>query len=207
MYTSVALCGILSLTTHSLSISVACGCLSFLALSTSRKRSLSRPSASPSLSEISVWCSNGNSFFSFSASWWKQTTARVISSKKTKQKTIYLKCTSLCLSFSVCSRVLTTASISSDRRMSFSTWSAFFCIWAISKAKLLAWFLQGEEKHHRWSHNHQIRSLINDNHFSVPPHSLKSSSAESNIGVYFWTHFSSFVYELKSIEMLQDNRV
>lgn len=43
-------------------------------------------------------------------------------------------------------RILTTASRSSDRRMSFSTWSAFFCIWGIRKARLLAWFLQGGEE-------------------------------------------------------------
>lgn len=42
--------------------------------------------------------------------------------------------------------LLTTASNSSDRRMSFSTRSAFDCIWAISKARLLAWFLQGGGK-------------------------------------------------------------
>lgn len=54
--------------THSFSISLACGCFSFLALSRSKNRSLSRPSASPSLSEIIVWCWNGSSFLSFSAS-------------------------------------------------------------------------------------------------------------------------------------------
>lgn len=68
-------------------------------------------------------------------------------------KAMCQQCISLCLSFSVCLCVLTTASISSDWRMSFSTRSAFVCIWAISKAKLPAWFLQGEEKS-------QIRVLI-----------------------------------------------
>lgn len=68
-------------------------------------------------------------------------------------KAMCQQCISLCLSFSVCLCALTTASISSDWRMSFSTRSAFVCIWAISKAKLPAWFLQGEEKS-------QIRVLI-----------------------------------------------
>lgn len=62
--------------------------------------------------------------------------------------------------------VLTTASISSDRRMSFSTWSAFDCIWAISKARLLAWFLQGEGRVPDES-TAGIRLLMTK-HFSVP---------------------------------------
>ena len=59
--------------------------------------------------------------------------------------------TSLCYR-SVC--VLTTASSSSDRRMSFSTVSAFFCIWAISKAKLLV-FILAEGGGHRLNHRKQ----------------------------------------------------
>ena len=68
---------IFPLRTHSLSISEDWGCPSFLALSTSRKRSFSRPSASPSFSEISSWYFKGSSFFSFSASWWQETTGRL----------------------------------------------------------------------------------------------------------------------------------
>lgn len=59
---------------HSLSISEVCGWLSFLALVTSRNRSISSPSARPSFSVISVWCWKGRSFFSFSLSWWGEGT-------------------------------------------------------------------------------------------------------------------------------------
>lgn len=87
-------------------------------------------------------------------------------------KAMYQQWMSLCLSFSVCLCVLTTASISSDWRMSFSTRSAFVCIWAISKAKFPAWFLQGVKKA-------QIRLLVNDTSLfpNMSPHSLGSSSA------------------------------
>lgn len=121
--------------THSFSISLACGCFSFLALSRSKNRSLSRPSASPSLSEIIVWCWNGSSFLSFSASCRKRMKGEQVNFDICQwskwQSVIY------CLFF------LTTARSSSARKTSFSTWSAFFCIWAISKARLLVLVLWG----------------------------------------------------------------
>lgn len=57
-------------------------------------------------------------------------------------------------------RVLTTSSSSSARRMFFSTWSAFVCIWAINKAKLLGEDLQewgeGVRKGDRLNHKHWL---------------------------------------------------
>lgn len=63
---------LLSRTTHSLSISLACGCLSFLAVSTSKKRFFSRLSASPRVSQSSFWCFKVTSLRSFSPSWWEK---------------------------------------------------------------------------------------------------------------------------------------
>lgn len=119
--------------THSFSISPAWGCFIFLALSISRNRSFRSPSARPKRSAVSFWCCNFLLFFLLSESWAKGAgifICYIHMAYRIYTHTLVYKFNRMCY--------LTMISSSSARSTSFSTVSAFFCIRAISKARLLA---------------------------------------------------------------------
>lgn len=81
--------------TYSRSISAACGCCSFLDLSTSMKRSLRSPSASARLSAFTVWWIMGRFFSSRSASYTRPKKAFV------EFRLIWFSCKQLEVSFKI----------------------------------------------------------------------------------------------------------
>ena len=70
--------------------------------------------------------------------------------------------------------------------MSFSTVSASVCIWEISKAKLLAWVLQGEESGHRLIHKNVTSPLDATKAYmlDLSVSFMVSRTEGRNIGVY-----------------------